>query len=284
MSTFVFPGQGSQKYGMGAELFSEFASVLQEADDILGYSLEELCLRDPHGQLNETAYTQPAIYTINALSYMKRCTENPKIPNYLAGHSLGEYNALNAAGVFDFETGLKLVKKRGELMNKAEGGAMAAIIGLREEEFYTLFNQNELKGVTIANKNSRTQIVISGGASEVNRARILCEQNGAILAIQLNVSGAFHSPHMLSAQQEFKSFLDGFHFKEPTIPVIANCTARPYLTSEEDIKNTLSAQITQPVLWTQSIEYLLEQGETEFIELGPGKILTGLIQRIKNGQ
>src|SRR6516162_2607290 len=129
MTAFLFPGQGSQRKGMGSTLFEEFQEVTARADEILGYSIKELCLHDPHQQLGQTQFTQPALYVVNALSYLKKMKDGSKVPTYLAGHSLGEYNALFAAGVFDFETGLRLVKKRGELMSQATGGGMAAVIG-----------------------------------------------------------------------------------------------------------------------------------------------------------
>jgi malonyl CoA-acyl carrier protein transacylase len=284
MTTYVFPGQGSQVKGMGKDLFPEFPSLIAKANSILGYSLETLCLEDPHEQLGQTQYTQPSLYTISALSYFKMLQETGKKPNYLAGHSLGEYNALLAAEVFDFETGLKLVKKRGELMSQAKDGAMAAIIGLKTDLLKDLITQNKLSSVTFANYNSFTQIVISGNKTEVEQARTLCEQAGATLAIPLKVSGAFHSPHMKSSEEQFGDFLNEFHFSPPTISVIANCTAKPYPTTDAAIKKNLTEQIVSSVRWTESIEYLIQQGESEFIEIGPGAVLSGLIRRIKNGQ
>jgi len=281
MTTYIFPGQGSQCKGMGGSLFSEFPEFTKKADDILGYSIQSLCLDDPLQQLGKTQYTQPALYIVNALSYFKKKREALKEPAFVMGHSLGEYSALLAARVFDFETGLRLVKKRGELMSKASGGAMAAIIGLKAEDIQTILDKNRPLNVSIANHNTRTQIVISGLKEDVLRAQQLCEQAGAMLVVPLNVSGAFHSPYMSYAQKEFELFLKGFQFNTPSIPIISNYTARPYGT--ENISENISRQITHPVRWTESVFYVLKTGEQEFEEIGPGSVLMSLVQRIKNG-
>ncbi len=284
MTTYIFPGQGSQSKGMGGSLFSEFPEFTKKADDILGYSIQSLCLDDPLQQLGKTQYTQPALYVVNALTYFKKKRENSKEPSFVLGHSLGEYSALLASGVFDFETGLRLVKKRGELMSRSSGGAMAAIIGLKAENIQAILDNNHLTNVSIANHNTRTQIVISGLKEDVLRAQGLCEQAGAMLVVPLNVSGAFHSPYMSNAQEEFELFLKNtavFRFNPPSIPTISNYTARPY--KAENILENISKQITHPVRWTESVVYLLETGEQEFIEIGPGVVLTGLVNRIKNG-
>ncbi len=282
MTTYLFPGQGSQTKGMGHTLFTEFRELTAKADAILGYSLQTLCHDDPQQQLNHTQFTQPALYTINALSYLKKTQETGLKPTYVAGHSLGEYNALFAADVFDFETGLKLVKRRGELMSQAMGGAMAAVVGLKADVIKSLLIQHDLMNVAIANHNSHTQIVISGQKFDIDRVCAILEQAGAAMVIPLKVSGAFHSPYMRAAQEQFEQYLKEFQFSLPSIPVIANWTAKPYQGSE--IQQNLAQQITQPVRWTESIEHLLTQGETEFEEIGPGIVLTGLVKRIKNGQ
>lgn len=161
MSIIIFPGQGSQIKGMGEELFDQYEELTNRADNILGYSIKDLCLYDHQKQLHLTRYTQPALYVVNALSYFKYL-EAGKKPDFLLGHSLGEYNALLAAGVFDFETGLRLVKKRGELMGQVVGGGMAAIIGLKKEEIQAGLDKNDLNDIDIANYNSEEQLIISG--------------------------------------------------------------------------------------------------------------------------
>lgn len=278
MTTFVFPGQGSQQKGMGETLFDEFKDLTEIADAVLGYSIKTLCLEDPDRQLGKTQYTQPALFTVNALSYLKRIKERERIPDYVAGHSLGEYNALFAAGAFDFETGLKLVKKRGKLMSTAAGGGMAAVIGLDEKKIDQILRDNNLTTIGIANYNSPSQIVISGPRADIVGAGACFEKTGAKY-IPLNVSGAFHSRHMQSAKEAFEEFLKTFKFREPTIPVISNTQARPY--KHDEVKRTLAEQIINPVKWTESIRYLMGLGEMTFEEIGPGMVLTKLIQNIQ---
>jgi malonyl CoA-acyl carrier protein transacylase len=282
VTTYIFPGQGSQNKGMGAELFEQFPQLMDEADTLLGYSLQTLCLEDPQELLNSTQYTQPALYVVNALSYYQKLAGEHSKPAFVAGHSLGEYNALLAAEVFDFKTGLQLVKKRGELMSQASGGAMAAVIGLKITDIKKILADNNLTAVFIANHNSYLQIVISGLKTDIETAQDLCKQAGARMVVPLKVSGAFHSPYMQQAQEQFANFLENFTFAPPQIPVIANCTALPYVSG--DSKKLLAEQITHSVRWVESIEYLLANEQTDFAEIGPGAVLTGLVKRIKNGQ
>ncbi len=278
MITYVFPGQGSQFKGMGGTLFDEFPKVTAEADEIMGYSIKELCLKDPGRQMRYTQYTQPALYTVNVLSYLKKVKETGRQPDYVAGHSLGEYSALFAAGVFDFKTGLKLVKKRGELMGPATGGGMAAVLGLKEERVEEILRENGLDTIEIANYNTPTQIVVSGLKDDIERASSLFEMEN-VMYIPLNVSGAFHSRHMKDAKKRFEVYLNQFTFSEITIPVISNVYARPY--REEEVQNNLALQMTHSVKWTESIRYLMGLGEMEFKEIGPGDVLTKLVQRIR---
>lgn len=274
----VFPGQGSQKVGMGAGLFERFPDQTRIADRVLGYSIESLCLKDPQAQLGNTEFTQPALFVVNALTYLARAQDGKATPSYLAGHSLGEYNALCAAGAFDFETGLRLVQRRGQLMSKMRGGAMAAVIGLPSDRISELLFNFAFDGVDIANYNSPTQTVISGPEAELQQAIPVLKEAGATV-IALKVSGAFHSRMMKPAQKEFAEFLAGFDFKAPVIPVIANATAAPYDPAK--LKETLAQQIASSVRWTETIRLLASKGEVEFEEVGPGKVLARLIQQIR---
>ncbi|MCY8998270.1 ACP S-malonyltransferase [Bacillus inaquosorum] len=279
MTVYVFPGQGSQKKGMGEGLFTEFPHLTKQADDILGYSIQTLCLENPEESLGKTQYTQPALFVVNAFHYLKRIKEANEKPDYLAGHSLGEYNALFAAGVFDFETGLKLVKKRGELMSQCYGGGMAAVVGLNEQQIAEVLALNGLAQLDIANYNSPTQMVLSGSQEDITRAKGIFEQTPNVqLFVPLNTSGAFHSRYMQKVKSEFSDYLDEFSFFAPAIPIISNVEARPY---GENIKDNLIAQIDHPVKWTESIRYLMGKGETDYLELGPGHVLTNLVNQIK---
>ncbi len=279
MISYVFPGQGSQKVGMGKDLFDLYPDLSQKTDQILGYSIQDLCLNDPDQKINQTQYTQPALYVVNALSYLKKIQETNQRPSYLAGHSLGEYNALLAAEVFDFETGLRLVQKRGELMGQIKSGSMAAVIGLNEEKIKVILSENSLSSVDIANDNSPSQIVLSGPTEEIQRAKPIFESAGARMYIPLKVSGAFHSRYMTSVQEEFQKTLSQLKFSDPKIPVISNLEARPYTL--EKIRDLLACQITHSVRWTETIQWLIENGTKEFCEIGPGNVLTGLIKNIQ---
>lgn len=281
MLTYVFPGQGSQRKGMGESLFDQFKDLLAKADAILGYSVKELCLNDPVSQLTQTRFTQPALYIVNALTYLKRIGETGKKPHFVAGHSLGEYNALFAAGVFDFETGLKLVKKRGELMHMASNGGMAAVVGLQLEQISDILKNHSFNSIDIANHNTSDQVVISGLKEDIEKAGALFRaQKEVKLYLPLNVSGAFHSKHMRPAKEAFEEVLKLYDFHTLQIPVISNVFARPYENGQ--IKATLAQQIDRTVRWFESIHYLINQGDMDFEEIGPGTVLTGLIQKIKS--
>ncbi len=282
MGVYLFPGQGSQKVGMGQGLFEQFPELTSKADAILGYSIAELCLQDPKSQLGQTEYTQPALYTVNALTYQKKLQDTANLkPKYVAGHSLGEYAALYAAECFDFETGLKIVQKRGALMSQVSGGGMAAIIGKSAQEVADILQTNNLNSIDVANYNSIKQIVISGLKEDVARSKPIFEAAEAKF-FPLNVSGAFHSRYMTPARDEFKTFVDQFTFNPPKIPVIANYTAKPY--GEDDVKTNLVEQINHSVKWSDSILYLIQKGEHDFLEIGPGNVLTGLLAKIKRNQ
>lgn len=273
----LFPGQGAQFRGMGRGLFSRYPTLTRTASDILGYSIEELCVEDPDNKLTQTQYTQPALFVVNALSYLERC-ESKTLPaaDYLAGHSLGEYNALLAAEAFSFEEGLQLVKLRGQLMGEATGGGMAAVIGSRPEDVQRVLREGNLPQVELANFNTPTQVVLSGLKDEIVEAGRLFTQAG-IRCVILNVGAAFHSRHMQPAQEVFAEHLKKVDLREPKIPVIANLTARPY--EQGQVAETLGRQIANPVLWMDSVIYLLSRGDLQFSEVG-SSILTKMWREI----
>lgn len=274
----MFPGQGSQKKGMGEGLFERFPELTAAADLQLGYSIRELCLTDPGDRLAQTQFTQPALYTVNALAHLALIQDGSTAPRFVAGHSLGEYNALFAAEVFDFITGLRLVQKRGALMATAQGGGMAAVVGLDVSQVQAVLSQQGLSSIDLANLNTPTQIVISGPRDEILRAKPIFEAAGAAMFVPLNVSGAFHSRYMLESQREFREFLKTFSYAAPKIPVIANVNALPYpLNATVDL---LADQLTSSVRWVDSIQQLRRLGVTEFKEVGPGKVLSGLVRKI----
>ena len=267
----VFPGQGSQRKGMGAELFNRYPDLCAAADEILGYSIRELCLEDPGRKLRFTAFTQPALYVANALTWLARAEEKPP-PDYLAGHSLGEYDALFAAGCFDFETGLRLVQRRGALMSRIENGGMAAVLGLDAARVVEVLRRQGAP-VDVANFNLSSQLVLAGPKADLENLIQPMEAAGARKCLLLNVSGAFHSRYMAPAAAELESFLEDFQFSAPRIEVIANTSAKPYTGS---VARHLADQMRSPVRWAQTMEYLRDHGVTGIEELGPGKVLQKL--------
>jgi malonyl CoA-acyl carrier protein transacylase len=276
---YLFPGQGSQKVGMGGDLFNRFPEQVAVAEAELGYSIPDLCLRDPSNQLNQTVFTQPALFVVNALTFLNHLLETGKLPAMVAGHSLGEYDALFAAGVFDFQTGVRLVKERANLMARASGGGMVAVIGLVPDQIRQALATAGLQSMDIANLNSGSQTVISGPERDLAMSQTVLERAGAQLCKRLPVSAAFHSRYMGEAERGFEAFLKAFVFAEPRMPVLSNVTARPHDLAK--IKQLLAKQITHPVRWTESVQWLLQQPRAEFLELGPGNVLSGLIRRIK---
>jgi len=279
----MFPGQGSQKVGMGQGLFEKYPDLTKKADEILGYSIAELCLKDPKGEIVQTQFTQVAMYVVDCLTYLSKLEETGgKKPTYAIGHSLGEYCALFAAGSFDFENGLKLVKKRGEMMAKATNGGMAAVIGFSPDKIVEVLKVNQLDTLDVANFNSLTQTVISGKKEDIAKAKSVFEKAGCTLYIILPVGGAFHSRYMTPSRDEFKAYVDQFTIKTPEISVIANYTALPYIAGEE--KQNLVEQINHSVKWAETIQYLLGKGEQEFVEIGPGMALAGMVGKIKRNQ
>lgn len=279
MITFVFPGQGVQKKGMGKELFEKYQEYVDKADQILGYSIKELCLDNPENKLNFTAYTQVAIYVVNCLEYLEYVEKTGIEPDFVAGHSLGEYNALFASKVFDFETGLKLVKKRGELMGKVSGGAMAAVIGMQKEELCTVLEKHADLNLYIGNYNTDTQLILSGSKEDILRGSKVFQDLGIRYSI-LNVSGAFHSPYMSQPRNEFAEVAEDCEFHKGKIPVIANISAQPY--NWDVTANNLIEQIDSSVRWSDTIKYLIDNGVRHFVEIGNTHILKNMIKAIQS--
>lgn len=285
---FMFPGQGSQKTGMGDNLFQEFSDIVDTCEDIFreergGYSIREICTSPNKIKLlNQTDFTQPFLYLVNALNYQKAVSEGNDGDIFI-GHSLGEYNALQAAGGFDLFTGFRLVMKRGKLMNQSHEGKMVAVLGLEDTEIEAIVSQynSKEKPAEIANYNSPGQTIVSGAASVLESMEEVFKKAGAKKVVWLPVSGAFHSSLMKDAAREFEAYLQNFTFSPLKKPVYANVTALPYSTNSDDIPSCLTKQIYSPVRWTTEIQNLRHQySKIEFTEIGPGQVLTGLVKRI----
>jgi [acyl-carrier-protein] S-malonyltransferase len=284
---FVFPGQGSQQIGMGQEIadaYPEAAAVFAHADKILGFPISRLCWRGPEEDLNDTYNTQPAIF-ISGVAILRalRAAGYQTEPDFVAGHSLGEYTAYVAAGALNFENGLRLVRERGRLMKKAgeqNPGSMAAILALDDETVARVCAQagQEAGWVQVANYNCPGQVVISGSESGIDRAVELATAAGARRAQKLAVSIAAHSKLMSVVGQEFRAAVEAAPLNKPQIPIIANNSAQPLL-SPEAIRAEMVEQLTSSLLWTQSVQYMLAQGTTHFVEIGKD-VISGLIKRI----
>jgi len=282
---FLFPGQGSQYVGMAKDIFdsSDIAKeMVKEAEEAIGVEISKIMFDGPEDALKQTDITQPAIFLHSMIlaGLIKTIT-----PDMVAGHSLGEYSALVAANVVDFVEAFKLVRFRGEFMLQAgieQPGTMAAVIGLPMEKLEEICKEASVKGIVqCANFNSPGQIVISGSVEGVLEAMFLSKQYGAKLVKQLIVSGAFHSPLMQSASEKLKEKLELTNFRNAEIPIYANVTAKPVIEKNE-IKNLLLAQLNAPVRWEETIVHMIEDGADEFIEVGPGKVLQGLVKRINS--
>lgn len=280
MRALLFAGQGSQRRGMGADVFDAFPDHCALADDILGYSVRDLCLRDDGDRLRLTRYAQPALFTVHALTYLAQRAERGE-PDVVAGHSLGELNALTAAGVLDFATGLRLVAERGRLMGEADGGAMAAVVGAGLTEVERLLADAGREDVEIANDNAPTQVVISGSPEGVSAVtRLLTTALPAVRCVPLPVSAAFHSRDMASAARRFADTLAGVELAPPRLPVIANVTARPY-PRDTPVADLLGRQIRSRVRWSETMNHLLDTGVEEVWEIGRGRTLTGFWQEAR---
>lgn len=275
----IFPGQGSQRLGMGDDVFGRYPGLTRHAGDVLGYDLAKLCRDDPDGLLSRTDYTQPALYTVNALRFFEREHREGRRADCYLGHSLGEYNALLAAEVFDFETGLRLVKRRGELMAEATSGSMTAVTGLPGPELLTLLERAGVTGIDIAAYNTDAQVVMAGPVDALRAAHDVLGREKVRFA-PLRVGGAFHSRYMETARVRFEEYLAGFTFDRPRTQVIANVTGRPYAAGL--LRETLGAQLVEPVRWAGSIRHLLgrDGGPLECEEIG-GKDLTRMVEHIR---
>lgn len=283
MKAFVFPGQGSQYCGMGRDLYERFPeakALMDRADSILGFPITNIMFNGSEDELKQTRYTQLAIFLH---SYAAATLLGRDGVAMTAGHSLGEYTALCFAGAISFEDAVRLVAKRGELMQNAgqqNPGTMAAIIGMADEALDSLLQEASACGtVQAANFNSPGQIVISGDVDAVRKAVELAPSKGARMAKELVVSGAFHSPLMKPAEKELAETLDTIAIRDAEIPVCMNVVAKP-VTSAAEIRANLISQLTSSVLWSQSVQAMAEAGVTEFVEVGPQKVLQGLIKRI----
>ncbi len=283
---YVFPGQGSQWVGMGQDLYENFDSakaVFEQADRTLEFPLSRLCFEGPEDELRWTINVQPALVTVS-LACLKAAQDvsggnGLPPPAFVAGHSLGEYTALAVAEVLDFATTIYLARERGRLMYEAgqkTPGGMVAIIGLDEASLAEVCNETDTR---IANINCLGQLVISGAKENLTQAADLAKARGAHRTIPLSVSGAFHTPLMQSAVDGLSEIVATLSFHKPLIPILANTTAQP-LTTAEQVKTELLRQLCNGVQWQRSIEYMVNDGVSTFIEIGPGKVLSGLIKRI----
>jgi [acyl-carrier-protein] S-malonyltransferase len=282
MKAYLFPGQGSQFPGMGKDLFDRFEmakEMFQASDEILGFDLSTILLEGSKEDLQQTRVTQPAIYLHSVIS--AKVMGGDFQPDALAGHSLGEFSALTAAGAIDFESGLKLVSQRAEAMQKAcnqSEGTMAAVLGLEDQIVEEICQQTS--GVVVAaNYNCPGQLVISGNVDAIASACEDLKAAGARRALVLPVGGAFHSPLMEPARSELANAIDATHFSAPLCPIYQNTTAQA-VNEPKAIQKNLIAQLTAPVRWAQSVNAMIEAGITDFVEVGPGKVLQGLVRKI----
>lgn len=283
MKAFVFPGQGAQFVGMGKDLYENSTlanSLFEKANDILGFRITDLMFNGTDEDLRQTKVTQPAIF-LHSVILAKTLGEDFN-PDMVAGHSLGEFSALVAANAITFEDGLKLVYKRALAMQQAceeNPSTMAAVLGLPDDKVEEICACIKDEVVVPANYNCPGQIVISGSNAGIDKACELMKEAGAKRALKLSVGGAFHSPLMNSAKEELEKAINETKFSSPICPVYQNVSTTAE-TDPETIKKNLIAQLTAPVKWTQSVEHMIADGATEFVELGPGAVLQGLVKKI----
>lgn len=283
---FIFPGQGSQHPGMGRDLAEKFPAarrVFEEVDEALGFSLSELCFKGPAEQLQLTENTQPAILTVSIAALRAMQSEGFPRADFVAGHSLGEYSALVAAGALSLGDAIRTVRARGRHMQAAVpvgAGAMAAILGADLETVNAGCEQaSEGEVCSAANINSPSQVVIAGAAGAIDRAIVILKERGAKRAMKLNVSAPFHCALMKPAQDRLAADLDTIQFSDGEMPLVTNVDARA-VTSADLLRDSLVRQVSQPVRWLESVEFLISQGVKTFIEIGPGKVLSGLVRQI----
>ena len=281
---FVFPGQGSQQVGMGNSFFLHHPvsrATFEEASQVVGFDIASLCFSGPEDKLRLTTNTQLAILTVSIAGW--RILEADGIsPQVVAGHSLGEYSALVVAGVLDFSSALKLVFQRAKFMSEVSGGIMAAIIGLSKDRVEEICREISQWGIVEpANYNCPGQTVISGQEKAVEKAMLVCQAAGARKAIPLRVSGPFHSSLMQTAGDKLTREIENYFFSDPRVPIVTNVTG-DYQTKGEEIKALLVKQICHPIRWEESIRRMIDHGVNVFIEIGPGRVLSGLISRINS--
>ena len=286
-NAWIFPGQASQKIGMGKDLFENTKigkKYYEIANDLLDTDIQSISFNGPEELLKKTKHTQPAIFIVSTI-IGQIMIENGYSADGVAGHSLGEYSALVIAGAFDFVSGLELVKTRSKSMHNAgkiNPGTMAAIIGMSANEVENLCNRNSSDHLVVAaNYNTENQIVVSGHIEAIENLINNAKEYGARMAVPLNVSGAFHSPLMIPAREELADKLDSVEISDISIPLYSNVDAKP-ITKGKDIKNSLIRQLESPVLWYNSIQQMIKDGYTSFIEIGPGKVLQGLNRKINS--
>lgn len=280
---FLFPGQGSQTVGMGKDICENYEAaknVYDTADKTLGKSVSALCFEGPEENLKQTVNTQPCIVTTSIAMMEALRSELNIVPDYTAGHSLGEYCAMFTAGVMSLETTLRLIQKRADLMGAAKGGSMAAVLNASEEVLKAGLEEGSKVGyVDVANYNSPAQVVITGDEAAVKAAGDYILANGARRVVPLAVSGAFHSKFMKNAGEEFAEFVKDAELNNSSIPVITNVDAE-LTTNAEEFRTKMPKQIYSSVHWTQTIQKMVSEGVDTFIEIGPGKVLAGLNKKI----